>query len=93
MSIGVALDVLIASGITFGVLIGATASLLIRTRRTPLVNSTIGHEGLVTTTIDPVGEVVVKGENWRATADSKIQEGEEIVVVSQTDLTLHVEKK
>lgn len=93
MSIGVALDVLIASGITFGVLIGATASLLIRSRRTPLVNSTIGHEGLVTTTIDLVGEVVVKGENWRATADSKIQEGEEIVVVSETDLTLHVEKK
>jgi membrane protein implicated in regulation of membrane protease activity len=53
-----------------------------------------GDRGVVSTTINPPAEGRIKysGTSWRATADEKIEEGEIISVVRQTDLVIHVEK-
>ena len=53
----------------------------------------IGAEGLAVTDIDPIGEVRVLGEHWRARSiERKILKGERIKVVSREGLTLLVEK-
>lgn len=50
-----------------------------------------GSEGLVTTKLDPFGEVRVGGEFWRARAeDGEIERGTEIVVTGREDLVLIV---
>lgn len=53
----------------------------------------IGAEGIAVTDIDPLGEVRVLGEYWRARAkDENIRKGEKVRVVSREGLTLIVQK-
>ncbi|MDD2219865.1 MAG: NfeD family protein [Desulfoplanes sp.] len=58
-------------------------------------DSKIGKKALVTTTIVPgrEGEIKVQGSFWRAVADTKIAEGESVIIETQTSddgLTLKV---
>ena len=53
----------------------------------------IGSTGVAATDLDPVGEVRVMGEYWRArSVHGKISKGEKVRVVSREGLTLIVEK-
>ena len=93
LDLSVTIDVLIISGATFGGLIAGTTALILRSRKSPIVNSIIGHEGIITTAINPIGEVEVKGEMWRASAEENIAINHKIIVIGQSDITLHVEEK
>jgi len=50
----------------------------------------IGREAVVTSDLDPVGEVFLEGERWRAVADRPVRKGEVVRVVSVEGLTLRV---
>ncbi|MBT9253001.1 MAG: hypothetical protein KM296_04815 [Brockia lithotrophica] len=50
----------------------------------------IGREAVVTSDLDPVGEVFLEGEHWRAVADRPVRKGGVVRVVSVEGLTLRV---
>jgi len=50
----------------------------------------IGEHGYVKSTIDPVGTVYVRGENWTARSDTPLAVGASVVVLAKEGLTLHV---
>ena len=58
----------------------------------PLVapEAIIGCEGIVATPLDPKGFVKVKGELWRATSESVLEVGDEIIVIGITGIKLKV---
>ena len=58
----------------------------------PLVapETIIGCEGIVATPLDPKGFVKVKGVLWRATSESVLEVGEEIIVIGITGIKLKV---
>ena len=91
MNVGISLDILLGSGMAFGVIMAATIVLLARAQSSPLVNSLIGMTGKVTKTIDATsGEVLIKGERWQARATSRIEVGTAVRIDRRTDITLHV---
>lgn len=58
------------------------------------VEGMINKEAVARTTLNPVGTVLIEGELWTAIAeDSRIEPGEEVVVVSVQGLRLRVRKK
>ena len=61
----------------------------------PLVASEtiIGCAGIVTTPLDTKGYVKVKGELWKASSDSVLEIGEEIVVIGIDGIKLKVTRK
>ena len=62
-------------------------------RRTPVVGSEtlVGSVGLVTTPLDPRGQIRVAGELWQAHSDSLARPGDQVVIRSvEPDLTLVV---
>ncbi len=52
----------------------------------------VGQVGVATTNIAPDGMVKLKGEFWRATSETRIRKGEEVVVKDVKGLVLIVEK-
>jgi len=54
----------------------------------PMISLDIGSRGRAATPVSPTGYVRVNGELWRASSDSKIDAGEEIVVVGIDGMTL-----
>ncbi len=63
--------------------------------RTPLVSpeAIIGCEGIVATPLDPRGFVKVKGELWRASSESNLEVGDEIIVTGIQGIKLKVVAK
>ena len=62
-------------------------------RRKPVVGSEtlVGSVGLVTTALDPRGQIRVAGELWQARSESFARPGDEVVIRSvEPDLTLVV---
>ncbi len=53
----------------------------------------IDNEGIVATPLDPHGYVKVKGELWKATSESKLKVGDEIIVVGIQGIKLMVIRK
>ncbi|PYS48107.1 MAG: hypothetical protein DMF68_14150 [Acidobacteria bacterium] len=51
----------------------------------------IGAIGLVETTLEPEGSVLIRGELWRARADLKIERGRRVRVVGAHDHLIEVE--
>lgn len=81
------------------VLFGAFIWVVRKTQRKEVetgMEAMIDSKGTVTKKIDPVGVARVRGERWRASADEKIEEDEEIIVeeISEKDgqTTLIVER-
>ena len=62
---------------------------------TPLVSpeAIIGSEGVVATPLDPTGFVKVKGELWRASSESSLEVGDEIIVTGIQGIKLKVVAK
>jgi len=50
----------------------------------------VGREAVATSDLDPVGEVFLEGEHWRAVADHPVHKGEAVRVVAVEGLTLRV---
>jgi membrane protein implicated in regulation of membrane protease activity len=50
----------------------------------------IGSEGVVATALDPTGYVKIRGELWKAYCQSKLNIGDEVVVVEMKGLSLIV---
>jgi membrane protein implicated in regulation of membrane protease activity len=61
----------------------------------PLVapETIIDSEGIVATPLDPNGYVRVKGELWKATCESRLKVGDEIIVVGIEGIKLIVVRK
>ena len=59
------------------------------------VDALIGKVGIVTKKIDADlgGQILLEGENWRATADTDIDVQEKVVVLKIVGTRVHVEKK
>jgi len=62
---------------------------------TPLVapEAIIGCEGIVATPLDPKGFVKVKNELWKASSESVLEVGDEIVVIGIDGIKLKVVAK
>jgi membrane protein implicated in regulation of membrane protease activity len=54
----------------------------------PMISPDIGNRGRAATPISPTGYVRVNGELWRASSNTTIDAGEEIVVVGIDGMTL-----
>ncbi|MBE3550419.1 MAG: ATP-dependent Clp protease proteolytic subunit [Brockia lithotrophica] len=87
------------SGVVFGTILAfaSVAALLVtaavRGARRRVVTGReglIGREAVVTSDLDPVGEVFLEGEHWRAVADRPVRKGGVVRVVSVEGLTLRV---
>jgi len=81
------------------VLLALFAILIVLARRAMKKPVTVGREamvgqvGVATTDIAPDGTVKLKGELWRATSETRILKGEEVVVKDVKGLVLIVEKR
>ena len=66
-----------------------------KTAQVANVDALIGKVGLVTKKIDADlgGQILLEGENWRATADTEIDEQEKVVILKIVGTRVHVEKK
>jgi membrane-bound ClpP family serine protease len=57
------------------------------------LTSMVGLTGEVVTALDPEGQVIIKGELWRAISEGgNIEAGEEVVVVGEKGLQLTVRR-
>jgi membrane-bound serine protease (ClpP class) len=52
----------------------------------------IGETAVVTETLDPQGQVMLRGELWQAESRTPAQRGEKVRVYALQDLTLLVER-
>jgi membrane protein implicated in regulation of membrane protease activity len=60
-------------------------------KKSPVYPDTIiGSEGVVATPLDPTGYVKVRGELWKATAESNLEIGEKIIVTKIDGIRLLV---
>ena len=66
---------------------------LARRRARVGADTLIGREAVVVTALDPVGQVFLAGERWRARGADGAQAGEHVVVCGREGLTLIVERK
>lgn len=58
------------------------------------INTLIGYKGVASTDINSKsGKVVVNGTTWSAVSDNEIKQGENVVVVSENNITLKVERE
>jgi membrane-bound serine protease (ClpP class) len=89
------LPVIVGAALTSAVLLGGVLTLLVRLRRRPVSSGTetlIGAPGrTLTGWSDRSGEVIVRGERWRARAEVPIQSGQNVRVIARDGLTLLVE--
>ena len=53
----------------------------------------IGSEGTVATSLDPTGYVKVRGELWKASCQSRLDIGDEVVVIKMVGISLIVAPK
>ena len=87
---------LIGIAVVLGGFFVLVARAALRVRDAPAVTGTdtlIGEEGVVTETLDPEGQVRVRGETWAATLGSKNGDapvGTKVVVWDLRGLTLYV---
>ncbi len=58
------------------------------------INTLVGYKGVAGSDIDSKsGKVVVNGTTWSAISDESIKEGESVVVISENNITLKVERE
>jgi membrane-bound serine protease (ClpP class) len=76
----------------FFIVVSALAFKAYRSKPKSGMEGLMGEVGLVKKAIDPEGLIFVHGEYWRARADERIEEGEEVIVKSAQGLILKVEK-
>lgn len=58
------------------------------------INTMVGYKGEASTDINSKsGKVVVNGTTWSAVSDDEIKQGESVVVVSENNITLKVERE
>jgi len=70
--------------------------LVLRAQRQPLTTGAEGMIGATAVAVDdlqPSGWVIVRGERWRATAESPVKSGEKVKVAAVSGLTLTVRKE
>ena len=70
--------------------------LVLRAQRQPLTTGAegmIGTEAVAVDDLSPSGWVIVRGERWRATAESPVKAGEKVKVAAVSGLTLSVRKE
>lgn len=82
------------AALTSAALFGGVLTLLVRARRRPVVTGTdalIGLSGRTIAWVGNRGDVLVKGERWRARATSVLHPGQEVRVTGRDGLTLLVE--
>jgi membrane-bound serine protease (ClpP class) len=96
MPIGVSWTVILpVVGATAGVFVFAISAGIKAQMRRPATGSEglVGEVGVVRTPLDPVGQVFVRGEIWRAVSDGdRIGEGERVQIVGIDSLTLRVRR-
>jgi membrane-bound serine protease (ClpP class) len=89
------LTVIAGATLTSATLLGVVLTLLVRARRRPVSSGAEALIGALGRTLtgwsDRSGEVIVRGERWRARADEPIQSGQNVRVVARDGLTLLVE--
>jgi membrane-bound serine protease (ClpP class) len=87
--------VIAGAALTSATLLGVVLTLLVRARRRPVSSGAETLIGAPARTLtgwsDRSGEVIVRGERWRARADEPIQSGQNVRVVARDGLTLLVE--
>ena len=76
----------------FFIIISRLAFKAYRTKPKSGMEGMIGLVGQVKETIDPEGLIFVRGENWRAVSDEKIEPGERVKVEEAEGLILTVKK-
>jgi membrane-bound serine protease (ClpP class) len=76
----------------FFVVISSLAFKAYKTKPKSGMEGMIGLVGLVKETIDPEGLIFVRGENWRAISEEKIEPGERVQVENAEGLVLTVKR-
>jgi membrane-bound serine protease (ClpP class) len=87
------LAVVIAMTIAAAALFLLVLALLIRARRQPIVTgepSLVGAPGQVLSWSGKIGQVEVRGERWKASAEAPLASGQPVRVIARTGLTLLV---
>ncbi len=90
MAIGIGLDVLVGTVLSFAACVGLSLWMVMKSRHTPAVNDVIGLTGKVTQTLNPKGEVLIQGEYWQAQSAQPIRKGQLIRVIKKEGLLLTV---
>jgi len=88
------LVLLIIGFVIYAVVTYMIGSRIMKKKPLPGFTNMIGFEGYVTTSLEPEGFVSIKGELWKARAESgTLVSGTSIIVVSQKGLELVVRRK
>ncbi len=85
----------LGAGIGFGAITIFLTTIALRARRNKVQTggeAMLGTVAVVQTALDPVGQVLVRGELWQARAESKIAVGETVRIRGRRGLLLDVER-
>jgi membrane-bound serine protease (ClpP class) len=91
LSMKVFLPTLVGVSITFTLIAYMAAKSQLAPIRTGL-SSMVGEEGHAATDLDPEGQVLIRGEFWRAKSKEPIKEKENVRVVGTKQMRLLVER-
>jgi membrane-bound serine protease (ClpP class) len=91
LSMKVFLPTMVGVSITFTLIAYMAAKSQLTPIRTGL-SGMVGEEGHAATDLDPEGQVLIRGEFWRATAKEPIKNKENVRVVGTKQMQLIVEK-
>jgi membrane-bound serine protease (ClpP class) len=91
----VALGTAIGAGAGFGILTIFLTTIALRARRNKVTtggDALLGEVAVAQTALDPMGQVLVRGELWQAHALAGAQPGDRLRIVSRNGLLLEVER-
>jgi membrane-bound serine protease (ClpP class) len=91
LSMTIFLPIVVGTSILFTLIAYMAAKSQLAPIRTGL-KSMVGEEGVAASDIDPEGQVMVRGEFWRAISDEPIKENEKIRVIGTKQMRVVVEK-
>ncbi len=91
----VAMGTAIGAGAGFGIITIFLTTIAVRARRNKVTtggDALVGEFAVAQTDLDPVGQVLVRGELWQAHAIGGAQRGDSLRIVSRNGLLLEVER-
>ena len=91
----VALGTAVGAGAGFGIITVFLTTIALRARRNKVTtggDALLGEIAVAQTALDPIGQVLVRGELWQAHALAGAQPGESLRIVSRNGLLLEVER-
>ena len=91
----VALGTAIGAGAGFGIITIFLTTIALRARRNKVTtggDALLGETAVAQTALDPIGQVLVRGELWQARATGGAQRGDRLRIVSRDGLLLQVER-